>query len=1429
VTAPLAQLRARLPALMVADQHKLARRADRALTMRDAAGRERAIGELGAEIAAAEERIEARRAIVPVITYPAELPVSQRKAELAAAIKEHQVVIIAGETGSGKTTQLPKICLELGRGINGQIGHTQPRRIAARTVADRIAAELKTELGTVVGYKVRFADTTSDNTLIKVMTDGILLTEMQRDRQLLRYDTLIIDEAHERSLNIDFILGYLKQLLPRRPDLKVIITSATIDPERFARHFAPNQNQPSQDQPSQDQHGQDQPVAPVIEVSGRTYPVEVRYRPLADVGADAGPADSGAEPRDQVQAIVDAVAELRREGPGDILIFLSGEREIRDTADALADEPDLEILPLYARLSAAEQYRVFQPHTGRRAVLATNVAETSLTVPGIKYVIDPGTARISRYSQRTKVQRLPIEPISQASANQRKGRCGRTSDGICIRLYSDEDFESRPEFTDPEILRTSLASVILRMAALDLGAVADFPFVDPPDARLVADGVRLLEELGAISPGSSRAGTPRLTETGRKLAELPVDPQFGRMILEAGRNGCAREVLVITAALSIQDPRERPADARDAADAMHRRFAEPGSDFLAFLTLWDYLREQQRELSSSAFRRRCRREYLHFLRVREWQDLYAQLQQAARDVGVVIGRDQGVRERPAADQPATGQPRTGQPGTRRRHGSSTSARQPRGNGERRPAAQATADAAGRDPASRDAASRDPASRDAASRDPASRDAASRYGADLADRVHQSLLSGLLSHIGMQDTDRKPADRSAADRSAADRSSGGRRRGPVEFLGARGAKFAIFPDSALARKPPHWVMAAELVETSRLWARTVARIEPEWAESLAGDLVRRSYSEPRWDARRGAVMATEKVTLYGLPIVAARQVNYGTIDPAAARAEFIQHALVEGDWQTHHKFFARNQRAREEAAELERKARRRGLVADDAAVFDFYDQRVPKTVTSARHFDSWWKRARADDPALLDLSPADLAGPAADEISPADYPERLGPFPLSYEFAPGEPDDGVTADITLEELFASSEAGLSWQVPGLRQELVTELIRGLPKDLRRHFIPAPDTARAVLAELGDPSGDLLDALSAGLTRRSGVRIPRSAWNVADLPGYLRVTYRVLDGDQVLAAGKDLDQLREELRPRLAATLTQAAASIVRTGVRSWDFGTLPRVFSAGQVHGYPALADSGSAVDVRVFETQAEAEASMRLGIRRLLLIAVPSGVRSIAGRLPMNLKMAMSRHPYPGAAALLDDCAAAAADQVIADAGGPVWDAEGFARLLAAARDSLAPNTARVLDLAARILGEAHEVEIRLASVGGGVPALAGSLDDVRTQFAALIYPGFIAQTGSSRLPDLIRYLKAIVRRLDKLAGEQAKDAERMAAVHRVTSEYESVLRQMPPSARSQSDVRAIRWLIEEFRVSLFAQVLGTPGPVSEKRIRAALDALLPG
>src|SRR5215813_7576502 len=1301
LTPPLAELRARLPGLMPRDRRRLGMRLDSAAAQRDPAARDAALGPVIAELEAAAARVEARRHAVPAVSYPPELPVSQRKAEIAAAIRDNQVVIIAGETGSGKTTQLPKICLELGRGVTGQIGHTQPRRIAARTVAERIAEELGTEVGAAVGYKVRFTDKASDGTFVKVMTDGILLAEMQRDRQLRRYDTLIIDEAHERSLNIDFILGYLKRLLPTRPDLKVIITSATIDPERFSKHFWD---------------------APIIEVSGRTYPVEVRYRPLADPDR---PRD---EPKDQAQAICDALAELRAAGPGDVLVFLSGEREIRDTADALAEQPglsDLEVLPLYARLSSAEQHRVFQPHQRPRVVLATNVAETSLTVPGIRYVIDPGTARISRYSQRTKVQRLPIEPVSRASADQRKGRCGRMSDGICIRLYGEEDFAARPEFTDPEILRTNLASVILQAAALGLGKVADFPFVDPPDSRNVTDGIRLLEELGAVEPGGEQT---RLTALGRKLARLPADPRLGRMILEAVHHGCVPEVLIITAALSIQDPRERPADAREAADAMHARFAVPGSDFLAFLALWDYLHERQRELSGSAFRRLCRREYLHYLRVREWQDVYGQLRQAAREVGAGTGREEGSAE---------------------------------------------------------------------------------LMAELADGVHMSLLAGLLSHIGMRDAEPKP---------------GRKRRGPAEFAGARGARFAIFPDSALARKPPGWVVAAELVETSRLWARMAARIEPEWAEQLGAHLVKRSYSEPHWDAQRGAAVAQERVTLYGLPIVAGRRVSYARADPAAARDIFITSALVEGDWQTHHRFFHRNQRLLAEARELEDRVRRRGIVAGDAALFDFYDQRIPQDVTSARHFDTWWKQARAQAPDLLTLTPADLEGPAADQIRPADYPSCWGELPLSYEFAPGEPGDGVTADIPLAELDRVSGEEFGWQVPGRREELVTELIRSLPKDLRRAFVPAPDAARAVLARLGEPHGDLLAALGKELGRLGGLQIPRDAWDPSRLPAHLRITFRVLDSGRELARGKDLDALRRQLRPRLQEMVTEAASDIVRTGLTDWSIGTLPRVFTSGQLTAYPAVEDTGSAADVRLFETEAQAGAAMVRGTRRLLLLRVPSGLRSIADRLPASRKLAMSRSPYPGIGALLDDCAACAADQVIAAAGGPAWDADGFARLVAEARSALPLATSRVLEAAGEVLAAAHEAESAMR--GATSPVLAAALADAQAQFAALVYPGFVSATGLARLPDLARYLRAIGRRLEVAAGDPRRDAERMAAVHRAAGAYRHAVEQLPPARRADSDVHAVRWMIEELRVSLFAQMLGTSGPVSEKRIQAALARL---
>ncbi|MGH3206590.1 MAG: ATP-dependent RNA helicase HrpA, partial [Trebonia sp.] len=1184
------------------------------------------------------------------ISYPEELPVSQRRDDIAEAIKNHQVVIVAGETGSGKTTQLPKICLELGRGITGQIGHTQPRRIAARTVAERIAEELGTQLGDVVGYKVRFTDRSGDATAVKLMTDGILLAEIANDRNLTRYDTLIIDEAHERSLNIDFILGYLRQLLPRRPDLKVIITSATIDPERFAEHF-------------KDQRTQE--PAPIVEVSGRTYPVEVRYRPINDKASD--PERETDEDRDQVTAITGAILELERAGPGDILVFLSGEREIRDTADSLRGRSGLDVLPLYGRLSSAEQHRVFEVPasrsiTSRRVVLATNVAETSLTVPGIRYVIDPGTARISRYSLRTKVQRLPIEAISQASANQRKGRCGRVADGICIRLYSQEDFESRPEFTDPEIQRTNLASVILQMAAARLGDVRRFPFVDPPDPRAITDGVKLLEELNAVKDD-------QLTETGRQMARLPVDPRIARMIIESGQQGCAREILVIAAALSIQDPRERPTDNQQAADTAHRRFAQPESDFLAFVALWDYLAEKQRELSGSAFRRLCRSEFLNYLRVREWQDLHAQLASLSRDLGINTKTSSSERV----------------------------------------------------------------------------------------RVHTALLAGLLSQVGMKVV--LAPSRPAAGRAGG---QGGQERGrrPLpEYLGARGTKFAVFPGSGLARKPPDWIVAAELVETSRLWARTVAAIEPEWVEPVAAHLVKHSYSEPRWSRTQGSAVATEKVTLYGIPIVADRTVLLHRIDRVLARELFIRHALVEGDWQTRHHFFRDNAKLIEEAAALEQRARRRGLVAGEDALFAFYDARVPAEAVSARHFDTWWKTARHETPGLLTLSLDDLLSSAADELDVGAYPEvwtsaspglagsggQGAGLALSYAFDPGSDADGVTIDIPLNTLNQARPEEFSWHVPGLRTELVTELIRSLPKTVRRELVPAPNVARDVLADLGDTaaSQDVRDTLSRELLRLRGVRVTPDDFDLDKLPPHLRITFRVTDGAKVVASGKDLAALQRQLRPKVRATLSARATQLTRTGVTTWDFGPLPKIFTDGEVKAYPALVEAAAAgtVDVRLFETAAAATRSMRAGTRRLVLLAVKSPANEVAKRLSTAQKLVLSDNPHGSVAALFTDCVSCAVDQLIAEAGGPAWDAAAFSRIVEHVRPRLHAATYDVVTWAEEILRGAHDARMRLGALRSA--ALEPAVVDIQSQLDHLIAPGFLTAAGTTRLPALARYVKA--------------------------------------------------------------------------------------
>ncbi|MET7316728.1 ATP-dependent RNA helicase HrpA [Streptomyces thermoviolaceus] len=1316
----LGSLASRLAELSLRDAHRLGRRLDGARRIRKPEARAAVLAEIEGEIDKAEARIAARRARVPKVRYPEQLPVSQKKDEIAQAIRDHQVVVIAGETGSGKTTQIPKICLELGRGVRGMIGHTQPRRIAARTVAERVAEELETPLGDAVGWKVRFTDQVDPQaTFIKLMTDGILLAEIQNDRELRAYDTIIIDEAHERSLNIDFLLGYLAQLLPRRPDLKVVITSATIDPERFSRHFGD---------------------APIIEVSGRTYPVEVRYRPLLE--EDSEDAD-----RDQITAIIDAVEELMAEGPGDILVFLSGEREIRDTADALNKKQYrfTEVLPLYARLSHAEQHRVFQPHTGRRIVLATNVAETSLTVPGIKYVIDPGFARISRYSHRTKVQRLPIEPISQASANQRKGRCGRTSDGICIRLYSEEDFLSRPEFTDAEILRTNLASVILQMTAAGLGDIEKFPFIDPPDHRNIRDGVQLLQELGALDP-TQKDPRKRLTPIGRKLAQLPVDPRLARMVLEADKNGCAREVMVIAAALSIQDPRERPADKQAQADQLHARFKDETSDFLAFLNLWRYLREQQKERGSSSFRRMCKQEFLNFLRIREWQDIYTQLRTVAKQMGIHLNEQ---------DAPA-------------------------------------------------------------------------------DRIHISLLAGLLSHIGMKDV------RESKDSGPGARRDGGRN----EYLGARNAKFAIFPGSALFKKPPRFVMAAELVETSRLWARVNARIEPEWVEPLAGHLVKRTYSEPHWEKDQAAVMAYEKVTLYGVPIVARRKVNYGRIDPEVSRELFIRHALVEGDWRTHHKFFADNRRLLSEVEELEHRARRRDIVVDDETLFDFYDQRVPAHVVSGAHFDSWWKRKRQEQPDFLDFEREMLVRESAQEVTKADYPDtwRQGDlkFRVTYQFEPGADADGVTVHIPLQVLNQVTGEGFDWQIPGLREELVTELIRSLPKPIRRNYVPAPNYAKAFLEKAQVSSEPLTVAMARELKRMVGVPFEPEDFDWSKVPDHLKITFRVVDERRrKLAEDKDLEALKLRLKPKARKALSRAAAasaeraggvSLERSGLTDWTIGTLPRVFEtrrAGQpVKAYPALVDDGDTVSVRLFDTEAEQAEAMWRGTRRLLLRNIPVNPAKFASdRLTNQQKLALSANPHGSMQALFDDCATAAADRLIADHGGPVWDEESYRKLFDTVRAEIVDLTVRTVGQVQQVLAAWQACERRLKGVRS--PALLANLADVRQQLDALVKPGFVTEAGIRRLPDLMRYLVAADRRLQQMPVNVQRDTTRMQKVHEMQDEYAWLLEQLPQGRPVPERVREIRWMIEELRVSYFAHALGTAYPVSDKRIVKAIDAAL--
>ena len=1280
-------LRARLDELSSLDRERFRRRISGAEKIEDRKKRDKVMKVLDDEMAAASAAYGLREAATPEkISYPAQLPITDRRAELLGAIRDHQVVIVAGETGSGKSTQLPKLCLELGRGVEGLIAHTQPRRLAARTIAARVAEELNTTVGGTVGFAVRFSEQVGPSTMVKLMTDGLLLAEIQRDRDLLAYDTIIVDEAHERSLNVDFLLGYLHQLLGRRPDLKVIITSATIDTERFADHFTSVAGD-----------------VPVIEVSGRTYSVEVRYRPLDDPDQP--------EPKDQPQGIADAVQALHAETSGDILVFCAGERDIRDATDAI-DELRLrhtEVLPLYARLPAAEQHRVFAPASGRRVVVATNVAETSLTVPGVRSVVDAGTARISRYSRRTKVQRLPIEPVSQASANQRAGRCGRLGPGICIRLYSEDDFDARPEFTEPEVQRTSLASVILQMAAIGLGEVTTFPFLDPPDVRSIKDGVGLLDELGAIDP--SQEGTRGwLTPTGRRLARFPLDPRIGRMVLEAHERLCLDDVLIIASALSVQDPRERPAGRESEADALHARFSVGGSDFLGWLELWRHLRAEQRARSGNQFRRMCREEHLNYLRVREWMGVHAQLRQTADELKL------------------------------RRN---------------------------------------------------------RTNADF-ESIHRSILAGLLSHVGQRDP------------------SG------FEYRGARGAKFAIQPGSVLFRQAPEWVVAAELVETSRLWGRGIAEVDPSWVEDMAPHLVRRSYSDPWWDAEQGSAIASETVTLYGLTLVSGRPVQYARIDAAEARHLFIRHALLDGEWDARHAFITHNRQQFAEVRDLEARTRAGDLMVDDEALIGWFAGRIPDDVVTVRHFDRWWRDQRQKTPQLLDLSVDDILEPGGAVVDAEAFPEtwHVGDLelPLSYEFDPASPTDGVTVHLPVGVLDRIDPAVFEWNVPGLRAELLEALVRSLPKAQRKPFLPIPETVSDLVGEL-DESGRLIDEVRRALAARSGEPILPDAFRLDEIPHRLRPYFSIVADDGTeLAGGSDLDHLRHSLQEQTRAAVGGERHPLEDDGLTAWTFGSLPETvtISGGgpPMTAYPTLVDEGDAVAIRLLATAEEQAMAHWDGVRRLAHLNLK--MRRDSTPLTNDTTQALAASPYASPADWREDCITAAFDTVLSEGALPRTE-EAFEALLARLAGALPGLMAELRSVSIEVLKAYGRVVSALEQLVGD--RFDDLVEDVVGQLSTLVYDGFISGLGAERLGDVRRYLDGALYRVERVREHLPRDQERQRGVNALEREHDVLVESLGWTPALVD----LAWSLQELRLSVFAQPIGAKAMVSEKRVRAAL------
>lgn len=1290
---------------------------------------EKSLAEVARKIQQSQAKYQQRLSNLPKPEYPPELPVSGKKVEIAEATQKNQVVIICGETGSGKTTQIPKICLELGRGVAGLIGHTQPRRIAARSVASRIAQELLSPLGEVVGYKVRFNDKLSEGSYVKLMTDGILLAETQGDKFLNAYDTIIIDEAHERSLNIDFLLGYLKQLLPKRPDLKVIVTSATIDADRFSKHF----------------NG-----APVIEVSGRTYPVEIRYRPLGKGGyrskENSEPENAQFDADDDTifgiarkaktearwleeddeeeaieEAIMDAADDLLRQGDGDILVFLPGEREIRDTAEHLrkyqgrsSKLKHIEVLPLFARLSIEDQQKIFRPHSSRRIVLATNVAETSLTVPGIKYVIDAGLARMNRYSTRAKVEQLQIEKISQAAAKQRAGRCGRVSNGICVRLYSETDFDGRPEFTEPEILRSSLASVILRMAALRLGDVTDFPFIEPPSTRLIADGYLLLQELGAVD--SKR----QITETGLQLAKLPLDPRVGRMILAAKRENCLSEILIIASVLSMQDPRERPMDKREAADNAHSKFAAEHSDFMSYLKIWDfYDNALKTKKSNKDLLNQCHANFLSFLRLKEWRELHGQIKQITEELELKLNTEPANFE----------------------------------------------------------------------------------------QIHKALLAGLLGNIGFKDGDND------------------------SYAGARGIRFFVAPGSTLKKTRPKWVIAAELVDTSKLYARCVAKIEPDWIEPLARGLTESQYSDPRWDRKMGMVNAWERVSLYGLTIIPKRRVHYGPINPQESREIFIREALANGDFDTKSVFFTANERLIAEVEELEHKARRQDVLVDEHQLFAFYDSKIPADIFNAASFEKWREGAEKLNPKLLYLTRDDLMRHGADAITAVQFPEKMVlsgvdgkqsiEIPLKYRFEPSHILDGVTATVPLALLNQLDPTATEWLVPGMLREKLTYLVKALPKNFRRVCVPVPEFVTGFLEQNPIAQAPIKPLLAAHIQRVTTLKIGVEDW-VDETPAHLLMNFSVVDdAGRELAMGRDWRALQKQLGQAAQLTFRNTSPDIEKTGLKQWDFGDLPQTLSFERdglkVTGYPALEDNIDSVSVKLFDTAIEADANLRKGVCRLMRFELKEQIKQLEKSLPNFNQYALTFRSIMSPDDLREDMITAIADRAfIGEDELPRTNAD-FMKLKARARTRL-PAVSQAIVRQVQAVATEYQLLINMQAK---MPTTVNRLKrDVEQQMHGLVYKNCFTQTPWEYLQHIPRYLKALNLRIQKQPANPDRDGKNAASVGLIWQKWQDKMNSLQQSHLNiPPALQDFRWLIEELRVSLFAQELKTPLPISSKRL----------